>query len=339
MKYKTIILVLVVLIILATFFLKITNKDNQENNESVLDLNIVTDYEDDGVEVIYLAGGCFWKVEDTFHKLGGVVESTSGYANGTTINPTYDEVSRGDTNHAETVEIKFNPDEIDLTKVLENYFKIIDPTLLNMQGPDEGTQYRTGIYYTKNSQREIIESVIKEEQSKYQDKILVELAPIKSFYIAEDYHQDFLMKQKYKKPSDKKIRARLEKEQYEITQNAFTEKAFSHEYNSLEEKGIYVDIVTGQPLFSSQDKYNPKTGWPSFTKAIRKDYLVEKQDNSLGRKRVEVKSSIGDSHLGHVFPDGPKEAGGMRYCINGGSLKFIPYEDLEKEGYGNFWRD
>ena len=264
----------------------------------------------------------------------GVVDSTSGYANGDTINPTYEEVSRGNTNHAETVEVKFNPSETDLTKILQKYFTIIDPTSLNTQGPDEGTQYRTGIYYTKEAQLEIIEKIIIEEQKQYKDKILVEVTPIKSFYLAEEYHQDFLMKQKYKKPSDKKIKERLEKEQYEITQNAFTEKAFSHEYNNLEDKGIYVDVVTGEPLFSSLDKFNPGTGWPSFTKPIWKNSLIEKEDNSLLMKRIEVRSKIGDSHLGHVFNDGPKDDGGLRYCINGGALKFILFDKMVEEGYG-----
>jgi peptide methionine sulfoxide reductase msrA/msrB len=125
-----------------------------------------------------------------------------------------------------------------------------------------------------------------------------------------------------------------EKEQYEITQKAFTERAFSHEYNNLEDKGIYVDIVTGEPLFSSQDKYDAGCGWPSFTKPIDMGSIIEKEDKSFGMRRVEVKSQIGDSHLGHIFPDGPKEEGGMRYCINGGSLRFIALEDMEAEGYG-----
>lgn len=334
MKYKNIIIILAILLIIITIFLKVGNReDNKDKQGNALDLNIVKEYKEEDLEVIYLAGGCFWKVEEIFQMLDGVVDSTSGYANGDTKNPTYKEVSRGNTNHAETVEVKFNPNEIDLDNILLKYFKIIDPITLNKQGPDKGTQYRTGIYYTKDSQLEVIEKIIREEQKKYKEKIVVEVKTIKTFYIAEDYHQDYIRKNNYNKPLDKEIRKKLTKEQYEITQNAYTEKAFSHEYNNLEDKGIYVDIVTGEPLFSSQDKFNPGTGWPSFTRPIGKNSLIEKEDNSLLRKRIEVRSKIGDSHLGHVFKDGPKEEGGMRYCINGGSLKFIPFESMASERY------
>lgn len=139
----------------------------------------------------------------------------------------------------------------------------------------------------------------------------------------------------YNKPSDKEIKVILDKEQYEVTQKGATERPYSHEYNDLEEQGIYVDIVTGEPLFSSQNKYDAGCGWPSFTKPIDLTSIIEKEDNSLGMKRVEVKSQIGDSHLGHLFPDGPKEDGGMRYCINGSALRFVALEDMEKEGYGD----
>lgn len=138
----------------------------------------------------------------------------------------------------------------------------------------------------------------------------------------------------YIKPTEKEIKQMLDKEQYEITQNAFTERAFSHEYYNLEDKGIYVDIVSGEPLFSSEDKYDAGCGWPSFTRPINMKSIIEKEDKSYGMRRVEVKSEIGDSHLGHIFTDGPKEEGGMRYCINGGSLRFVAFEDMETEGYG-----
>ncbi len=307
------------------------------------------EFNEKDVEVIYLAGGCFWGVEEFFRRIYGVIGSKSGYANGKTENPTYEEVCFGNANHVETVEVKFDSKETDLTTILLYYFKIIDPTVLNRQGPDIGTQYRTGIYYTNDSQLEAIEKVIAKEQKKYNEKIVVEVMPLENFYLAENYHQAYLQKKPngychinldiaaekiYNKPSDNEIREKLDEEQYEITQNASTESPFSHQYNNLEEKGIYVDIVTGEPLFSSQDKYDAGCGWPSFTKPIKLEQIIEKEDNSRGRRRIEVKSQIGDSHLGHVFPDGPKDKGGMRYCINGNALRFVALEDMEEEGYG-----
>ncbi|HZJ83134.1 MAG TPA: peptide-methionine (R)-S-oxide reductase MsrB, partial [Clostridia bacterium] len=231
---------------------------------------------------------------------------------------------------------------------------------LNRQGPDVGTQYRTGIYYNDDKQLKVIKELIEKEQKKYDKKIVVEVKPLENFYVAEEYHQDYLKKNPngychidlslaeeeierddtnmekpvYTKPSDEEIKDKLSKDQYEITQDGKTERPFTHSYNVLEDKGIYVDIVTGEPLFSSQDKYDAGCGWPSFTKPIDKNVIKEKEDNSAGMRRTEVKSEVGDSHLGHVFEDGPKETGGMRYCINGDSLKFIPYEDMEDEGYG-----
>ncbi len=357
MKFQYYILILVLVVLFIIFGLKEVNKGKSTPE---LDLNVVKEYNEEDVEVIYLAGGCFWGVEEFFYRIDGVVDTISGYANGDTENPTYEDVIYRNTNHAETVEVKYDPKVTDLTSILMYYFKIVDPTVLNRQGPDIGTQYRTGIYYTNDSQLGVIENIIKEEQKKYNEGIVVEVKPIENFYIAEDYHQDYLKKnpngychinldladekleredldmneKKYNKPTDEEIKKMLDKEQYDITQNAFTERAFSHEYYDLEDKGIYVDVVTGEPLFSSQDKYDAGCGWPSFTKPIDMSSIIEKEDNSFGMRRVEVKSQIGDSHLGHIFPDGPKEAGGMRYCINGGSLRFIAYEDMEAEGYG-----
>lgn len=357
MKSQYLILIFVFVVILLFFGTKAMRK---EKSTTDLDLNMIKEYNEEDVEVIYLAGGCFWGVEEFFHRIDGVVDAISGYANGDTENPTYEDVIYKNTNHAETVEVKYDLNETDLTNILIYYFKIIDPTVLNRQGPDIGTQYRTGIYYTKDSQLNIIQNIIEEEQKKYKEEIVVEVKPIENFYAAEDYHQDylrknpygychinleladeeierkepFMKKDNYIKPPQDEIKQMLDKEQYDITQNAHTERPFSHEYNNLEEKGIYVDIVTGEPLFSSQNKYDAGCGWPSFTKPIDMDSIIEKEDNSFGMRRIEVKSQIGDSHLGHIFPDGPKEEGGMRYCINGGSLRFVAFEDMEKEGYG-----
>lgn len=139
----------------------------------------------------------------------------------------------------------------------------------------------------------------------------------------------------YFKPSDSEIKKRLSKIEYDVTQNSATERPHTHEYNNVDEDGIYVDIVSGEPLFSSNDKYDAGCGWPSFTRPIENN-IEEVSDKTLFMKRTEVRSKHGDSHLGHVFTDGPREAGGLRYCINGASLKFIKKENLEKEGYGEY---
>ncbi len=357
MKQKYIFVIVVAVILIAIFGI---NELNKNKSAPMPASTTEKTYNEEDVEVIYLAGGCFWGVEEYFDRIDGVVDSTSGYANGDTENPTYEDVSYNNSNHAETVEVKYDPKITDLSIILEYYFKIIDPTILDRQGPDIGSQYRTGIYYTEDAQLKVIEEAIAAEQKKYQEKIVVEVEPLEHFYLAEDYHQDYLKKNpngychidlglasekiekesqvtenSYKKLTDAEIKQKLNKEQYEVTQNAYTEPAFSHEYYSLDEKGIYVDIVTGEPLFSSQDKYDAGCGWPSFTKPIDMASIIEKEDNTLGMARVEVKSQIGDSHLGHLFTDGPAEAGGMRYCINGSSLSFVAFENMEKAGYGN----
>ena len=144
------------------------------------------------------------------------------------------------------------------------------------------------------------------------------------------------MSKKYTKPTENEIKKRLNQTEYNVTQNNGTELPFSHEYDSLFEEGIYVDIVSGEPLFSSKEKFNAGCGWPSFSRPIDLDHISEKKDFSHGMLRIEVRSKYSDSHLGHVFNDGPKDKGGLRYCINGSSLRFIKKEDLEKEGYGEY---
>lgn len=301
---------------------------------------------------IYLAGGCFWGVEAYFSKIPGVKETISGYANGTIKNPKYEDVSTGTTGFAETVLVKYKPKTISLEEILNHYFSIVDPTSLNRQGPDKGTQYRSGIYYTDEHDHSIITSFIKKEQSKYTEPIVTEVKKLENFFEAEEYHQKYLEKnpsgychinlsplkkyEKYKKQPKEELKKSLTDIQYKVTQKSATETQYSSEYDSLYEDGIYVDITTGEPLFSSKDKYDAGCGWPSFTKPIEKTALKEKEDKTLGMPRTEVKSDIGDSHLGHVFDDGPPEKGGLRYCINGAALRFVPVSDMQKEGYGDF---
>src|SRR5690625_4853041 len=144
------------------------------------------------------------------------------------------------------------------------------------------------------------------------------------------------MRKKYKKPSQEEIKRKLTDIEYRVTQKDTTERPFSHEYDDHFEEGIYVDIVSGEPLFSSKDKYDAGCGWPSFTKPLEKEHIINKKDTSHDMIRTEVRSKHADSHLGHVFTDGPQDKGGLRYCINGAALKFIRKEDLEEEGYGEY---
>ncbi|MCD4711805.1 MAG: bifunctional peptide-methionine (S)-S-oxide reductase MsrA/peptide-methionine (R)-S-oxide reductase MsrB [Clostridiales bacterium] len=315
--------------------------------------SVPMDYDMDQLREIYLAGGCFWGVEAYMERIPGVYEVTSGYANGTTENPTYEEVIYDDTGHAETVHVTYDSSKVDLTTLLVYYFKVIDPTSLNKQGNDRGEQYRTGIYYVDDEDLKVIQTVMAEEQKKYDKDIVVEVMPLDNYALAEDYHQDYLTKnpngychidlsiadepiidpKNYVKPDDETLKKTLTDIQYEVTQNNNTERAFSNTYWDTYDRGIYVDVVTGEPLFSSSDKYDSGCGWPSFTKPIIADVVTLHEDTSYNMVRIEVRSRSGDSHLGHVFDDGPKDLGGKRYCINSASIKFIPYEEMSAEGY------
>lgn len=314
---------------------------------------VAVDWNQDQMREIYLAGGCFWGVEAYMEKIPGVFDVTSGYANGNTLNPTYEEVIYSGTGHAETVHVTYDASKVDLTTLLIYYFKVIDPTSLNKQGNDRGTQYRTGIYYTNEEDLKAIQTVMTEEQKKYNKAFVVEVMPLENYALAEDYHQDYLAKNPngychidlslaeepiinmadYIKPDDATLKKVLTDLQYDVTQKGSTERAFSNLYWDTYDKGIYVDVVTGEPLFSSTDKYDSMCGWPSFTKPIIPEVVTYHEDTSFNMVRIEVRSRSGDSHLGHVFEDGPADRGGKRYCINSASIKFIPYEEMEALGY------
>lgn len=307
-------------------------------------------------QTLYLAGGCFWGVEAYFQRIQGVLDAQSGYANGQTENPSYEDVCHRNTGHAETVAITYDAERITLNDLLRHFFRIIDPTTLNRQGNDVGTQYRTGIYYTDPTQLPIIQAAIAREQRKHTQKMVVEVQTLTHFYPAESHHQDYLDKNPngychidislakqpllpendYTKPEAAQLRQQLTAEQYRITQENGTEAPFSHEYDHLFARGLYVDIVSGEPLFSSRDKFDSGCGWPAFSRPIAPEALNAYRDTSHGMVRVEVRSQSADSHLGHIFPDGPRETGGLRYCINGSSLRFIPYEQMDEQGYGAY---
>jgi len=329
---------------------------NQDERKEIVKMDI--DKKTNGsTKEIYLAGGCFWGTEKYLSLVKGVLKTEVGYANGKTANPSYEDVCYRDTGHAETVKVVYDPEEISLEFILKLFYEVIDPLAKNRQGNDKGTQYRTGIYYTDNQDREIILNSLKELQNKYDKPIAIEVMPLENYYAAEEYHQKYLdknpngychiggekfkkaeqaqdIKVKYKPKSMEVLKENLTDMQYAVTQNNATEPPFRNEYYDNFKEGIYVDVTSGEPLFTSSNKFESGCGWPSFSKPISPDIIKEITDDTLGMKRVEVRSKTGDAHLGHVFNDGPRESGGLRYCLNSASLKFIPKEKMEEEGYG-----
>lgn len=310
----------------------------------------------EGNKVIHLAGGCFWGLEQLTQSIPGVVDATSGYANGQEGHmPTYESVVTGTTGYRETVRVEYNPREISLDAILFAYFRVIDSTVENQQGNDRGTQYQTGVYYDDDS-KETVERIVAIEKQRSKD-FAVEIEPLARFYTAEEYHQDYLDKNPngychiakeememvramivdpgdYPRPDNETIKTMLTEEQYRITQQSGTEVPFSCEYWDNHAHGLYVDIVTGEPLFSSSDKYVSGTGWPSFSRLVDPNTVVLLTDTSHGLVRTEVRSRAGNSHLGHVFFGESESPSGERYCVNSAALRFIPYDDMEAEGYG-----
>jgi len=286
-------------------------------------------------QVIYLAGGCFWGVEAFISRLKGVNQTEVGYANGRDLAPTYEKVCTGRTGHAECVKVTYNPKIISLEEILENFFKIIDPYVLNRQGPDIGTQYRTGIYWQEDSQKTIVLKFLSAKQKLSSKRIRTEAHAIGSFYPAEEYHQKYLEKnpQGYCHVDlnliDDKEFDHLTKEEYEITQLSLTEAPFTNKYDDFFEEGVYVDVVDGEVLFSSDDKFDSGCGWPAFSKPVSDDAIIKHRDFSHGTTRIEVRSAKSNSHLGHLFHDGP--GGSPRYCINSAALKFIPKDEYSEK--------
>ena len=317
------------------------------------------------------AGGCFWCMDAPFEKLQGVKNVISGYAGGHVKNPTYEEVCTGTTGAVESVQIIYDPDIVSYSELVEVYWRQFDPTDSGGSFYDRGSQYKSYIYYRNDVEKQIAETSKErlDMSGIFKKPIVTQIKPFTTFYPAEAYHQHFYKKNparyysyreasgrdsfimavwgdagvnKYIKNSEEKMKqpeSELKKKltpiQYAVTQQCETEPAFNNKYWDNHREGIYVDVVSGEPLFSSTNKYDSGTGWPSFTKPIDPRFIEKDKDNSFGMNRIEVRSKIGNSHLGHLFDDGPAPTH-LRYCINSASLRFIPKEDMEKEGYGEY---
>lgn len=307
------------------------------------------------MEKIYLAGGCFWCIVEPFDRLPGVVSATAGFMGGDTPDPTYEAVAAGFTDHRETVEVTYDPNLITLEKILDRFWRNIDPSDDDGQFADRGTAYETAIFYTNETQKDIAEaSKATLIQTGKFAQVVTPILPAKTFYVAQEHHQRYHITnayhyQLYKKGSGRKafieqtwkdtynpqeLKSRLTKMQFYVTQENGTEPPFHNAYYNNTRPGLYVDIVSNEPLFSTLDQYDAGCGWPSFTRPLSP--IKETMDSSHGMRRIEVRSLQADSHLGHVFDDGPSDQGGLRYCINSASLRFIPLEELEAEGYKEY---
>lgn len=335
-----------------------------------------------------LADGCFWCVEHDLEEVAGVTDVVSGYADGTTVNPTYENYIAG--GHREVVLVTYDASRVSYGNLVEHIIKHGDPTDTEGSFGDRGRAYVPAIYYETDAERDEAYRIIHaiDALKVFPTPLPLAVIPRTQFWPAEEYHQDYAEKnpirytyyrnasgrdtfikkywndtadtfivqpldivptlsvpevanptpkerpwEAFTKPSNTTLRTLLTPIQYEVTQEEGTEKPHDNVYDKNYADGIYVDIVSGEPLYSSKDKYDSGTGWPSFVKPISLDVVTLHEDNGFFTKRTEVRSRYADSHLGHVFDDGPADRGGKRYCMNSASLRFIPKQNMEQEGY------
>lgn len=335
-----------------------TNREIAIQHERVNNKNLST---------AYFAGWCFWCTESAFEKYNGVVDAVSGYAGGSEVDPNYKDVASWKTSHREAVKVIYDTTRLSYNDLLEIFWRTVNPTDNGGQYVDRWFQYTSAIFYNSESEKDIAEISLQalRESGRYEGEVITPILQFSNFYEAEGYHQNFYKRnpiryhaytngsgrKQYleriwwedleytpeKQPfSKKELQSRLTPIQYYVTQEDGTERPYDNEYWDNKQEGIYVDIVDGTPLFSSRDKYDSKTGWPSFTKPIDLKNVTLHDDYTLFLKRTEVRSTKANSHLWHVFPDGPQDKGGLRYCMNSASLRFIAKRDLEAEGYGEY---